>query len=392
MKYSHLYRLVTFCLLCLPSAVLGASNHPAMDVEKTESLSEMPTALADAEDARKKPSWFEIHGDYRWLFGEGRFRYHQVGQRKDHKIIMETRRFRLFPVIHVTPELAIKTQWEDNRSDKLGQDTVKSNHHLYMGRLYLEYVKNSFKAEAGRFNYYLADGNVIDKKVDGLRLRYGDSDSSTGRFAFFYGNTISKGPEKKEGFILENRRETGKWLSHLAYLDLKSKTNHSKSFDGSTAQYLHFLGLSAGRSGSKFDRQRIGEWNVAYSPNEDWTFGMDFLYAHGRHKADNYIAHEGGYVASITYGDAKPEKGGTYEIWVRYYNQPQASIIAHTMDGDTAFFQRMSFKGWGARIDYVLTPGLVWAVEGFSLKNKSDGPLTDNFHEYVLGTSVTAYF
>lgn len=210
MKYSHLYRLVTFCLLCLPSAVLGASNHPAMDVEKTESLSEMPTALADAEDARKKPSWFEIHGDYRWLFGEGRFRYHQVGQRKDHKILMETRRFRLFPVIHVTPELAIKTQWEDNRSDKLGQDTVKSNHHLYIGRLYLEYVKNSFKAEAGRFNYYLADGNVIDKKVDGLRLRYGDSDSSTGRFAFFYGNTVSKGPEKKEGFILENRRETGK--------------------------------------------------------------------------------------------------------------------------------------------------------------------------------------
>ena len=52
----------------------------------------------------------------------------------------------------------------------------------------------------------------------------------------------------------------------------------------------------------------------------------------------------------------------------------------------------MGFSGWGARLDFVPVKGLVWALEGFSLKNKSSGIVTGDFHEYVLGTSVTAYF
>ena len=44
------------------------------------------------------------------------------------------------------------------------------------------------------------------------------------------------------------------------------------------------------------------------------------------------------------------------------------------------------------RTDYVIAPGLSCAVEGFRLENRSEGALVRNMHEYILGTSVTAYF
>ena len=81
-----------------------------------------------------------------------------------------------------------------------------------------------------------------------------------------------------------------------------------------------------------------------------------------------------------------------YEAWIRYYDQPSASILYHTMDGDTTFFRRMGFCGWGARLDYIVQPGLAWAVEGFSLKNRHHTAWTGAFRETVIGTSLTAYF
>lgn len=37
-------------------------------------------------------------------------------------------------------------------------------------------------------------------------------------------------------------------------------------------------------------------------------------------------------------------------------------------------------------------PGLDWAIEGFSLKNRHDTVWTEDFRETVIGTSLTAYF
>ena len=52
----------------------------------------------------------------------------------------------------------------------------------------------------------------------------------------------------------------------------------------------------------------------------------------------------------------------------------------------------MDFRGWGARLDYIVCPGLDWAIEGFSLKNRHDTVWTGDFRETVIGTSLTAYF
>lgn len=83
---------------------------------------------------------------------------------------------------------------------------------------------------------------------------------------------------------------------------------------------------------------------------------------------------------------------GSFSTWLRYYDQPSSSVLYPTMDADSTFFRRQGFRGWGVRTDYVIAPGLSCAVEGFRLENRSEGALVRNMHEYILGTSVTAYF
>lgn len=53
----------------------------------------------------------------------------------------------------------------------------------------MQHEQARLKVEAGRFNYYLLDGNVIDKKVDGLRLRLGERTTGPGILTFFAGRT-----------------------------------------------------------------------------------------------------------------------------------------------------------------------------------------------------------
>lgn len=131
---------------------------------------------------------------------------------------------------------------------------------------------------------------------------------------------------------------------------------------------------------------------MEYQPRDRWLFDLELLGSKGTHGQDGYRERKAGFVAAVTYGELDERKGGTWETWLRYYHQPQSSILFHTMDGDTGFFQRQGFQGWGVRMDYVVFPGLVWAIEGFRLQNRKAGPFTRDFREWVLGTSVTAYF
>ena len=62
------------------------------------------------------------------------------------------------------------------------------------------------------------------------------------------------------------------------------------------------------------------------------------------------------------------------------------------MDGDPLFFKCLGFTGWGARVDYVLSPGLVLATEGFLLHNYHDDHLFSQMTEKIIGTSLTMYF
>ena len=199
--------------------------------------------------------------------------------------------------------------------------------------------------------------------------------------------TTGEPDEQKDGVSVLWKKALGKIDASAVYLDFRQRHDLPTS-----EPKLRALGLPTGRIGQGLDRQRIASLAAKYHPTSKWQLGLELLQADGRHYADAYREREGGFVALVQYGELDERKTGSFASWLRYYDQPSASVLYPTMDADSTFFRRQGFRGWGARTDYVITPGLVCAVEGFRLENRRESPLLRRMHEYILGTSITAYF
>ena len=107
-------------------------------------------------------------------------------------------------------------------------------------------------------------------------------------------------------------------------------------------------GTGTGGQRHRFDRQQIWTTRLEYQPRDRWLFDLELLGSKGSQGRDGYRERKTGFVAAVTTGNWMSGKGGTWETWLRYYDQPQSTILYHTMDGDTGFFQRQGFRGWGA--------------------------------------------
>ena len=118
---------------------------------------------ARADDGKNYPR-LVLHGDYRFLYGKGRFHadipqdlggpYRRVDQ--DH--FRAEQRLRIFPFLETSGSTSIRTMLEDKRDRK----DKSRRQRLKLSRLYVQHENAHTKLEAGRFNYYLMDGNVFD--------------------------------------------------------------------------------------------------------------------------------------------------------------------------------------------------------------------------------------
>lgn len=391
-------RILAGCLALLsaapiPAAAAKVQQDSAKSVKsKTAPEMEQETEIIDRlekADARHSYPQLTLHGDYRFLYGKGRFhaslpdRRTGTLRRTDQAVFRAERRLRLFPFIETSPGTSIRTMLEDKRDSK----DESRNKHLTLSRLYLQHEPPHTKIEVGRFNYYLMDGSIIDKRIDGLRFRTGSDDWPQGSLTVFLGRTTDGPDEQKDGVSVLWKKALGKLDASAVYLDFRQRHDLPTS-----EPKLRSLGLPTGRIGQGFDRQRIASLAAKYHPTSKWQLGLELLQADGRHYADAYREREGGFVALVQYGELDERKTGSFASWLRYYDQPSASVLYPTMDADSTFFRRQGFRGWGARTDYVITPGLVCAVEGFRLENRRESPLLRRMHEYILGTSITAYF
>jgi hypothetical protein len=78
-----------------------------------------------------------------------------------------------------------------------------------------------------------------------------------------------------------------------------------------------------------------------------------------------------GYVHSFTYGELKPWRKGTYNIWAKYYNQPKYTYIAPSMNGRGGWMQ--GFKGIGLGINYTFSENFVGSLEYYNLTDMTTG-------------------
>lgn len=376
---------ITTIIFSYITTTVQAAELQLQDDTEAVSTSTNKTGIAD-----KTVSPVTLHGDYRVLYGEGRLEL-PAAQRKE-KLYLMTRRLRLFPDVRLSDEWQFKTMLEDIRYDKdpLTPPDHQQDHHLYLKRAYLEQeTKHHTKLSLGRMNFFAMDGNVMDERVDGVRYRFGTTEKA-GRASAFYGQTTeASAHNRKRGFILTYDKKWPKWSSQIAYFDLHSDANALPGT--SSAQNLL-------RKENAFDRQRVLSSSLTYHADKNVSLTFEGIRGWTHLDATKFHDQGTGYVATLHLRQQPDiQKPNDYGLWFAYYQQPRATYLYHTMDGNPNFFGRAGLRGWGARLDYVVTRGLVLAVEGYYLKNERDtslyGPITyKNASERIIGTSLTAYF
>ena len=394
----HIHQVLPLAFLCAPlsctAAMPAAAEAPVVHAEDAdrraaEEAGAQESAAAAPADRTQKVPRLDVWGDYRWLYGKARMELPSVHQKRD--VFLSTRRFRIAPTIHLGGGWSVGGMLEDIRYDK---DTIagahKNDRHLYLSRLYAEHENgHGAKIRVGRFIFTPFEGNVFDKRVEGVRWRYGDK--SVGMTSVFYGRTVAPtGDKRKRGIILGYERNWTKWMGGAFYYDLETELPAVTR----AAVRRNPLALHNG-----IDRQRILELLAGYRFDRYRSLEFEYLHGHARTNLDHYDDKGHGYVATLRLRPSPDvEKAGDYGAWISYYHQPRATYLHHAMDGDPTFFGRAGFRGWGARADIVLVRGVALAVEGFDLRPAR--PATPLFmgrtfsgaRQRVLGMSLTAYF
>ena len=383
----HIHHLVPLALMGASLSCAVPATAASLPPDAAEQSAEAEQSV-DTTNAEKTPR-FEFWGDYRWLYGKARMELPSVQQQRD--VFLSTRRFRIAPTAHLGGGWSVSGMLEDIRYDK---DTIAGAHrndrHLYLSRLYAEHENgHGAKIRAGRFIFTPIEGSVFDKRVEGVRWRYGDK--SVGMTSIFYGRTVARtGDKRKRGVILGYERNRAKWMGGAFYYDMETElpaVTRERAMKDPLA--LH----------NGIDHQRIFELFAGYRFDRYRSLEVEYLHGRAETDLDRYDDEGHGYVATLRLRPSPDvEKAGDYGAWIAYYHQPRATYLHHAMDGDPSFFGRAGFRGWGARADIVLARGVALAVEGFDLRPARSGtPLFggrtfDGARQKVLGMSLTAYF
>lgn len=224
-------------------------------------------------------------------------------------------------------------------------------------RAFLEGRLGGLQVKAGRYDEFLAAGNIYDSQVDGVRATYNFGKAYvTGAYgkmasASDYSWTKLNGDENlEEGAGKFAFGELGgDWGNlHLVGSYLKAKDVHSMGMDG--------------------------------TDDEIWTVGADYtagkvnfggMYLKGNNDdIDKANADDDGFVAHITYGGAESDTPGSWGLLATYYDQAAPTVIAHTMDGAWDAFPTYGFKGWKVGGNVTLAKNLVAEVDYYDLKGK----------------------
>lgn len=233
----------------------------------------------------------------------------------------------------------INENWRANAMLEGQTSLVNYNNEFEFARFNVAGKIGSSMLQAGSFGYLMAEGNIYDSGFKGVRADFG-------------------GPVK--------------------YTVSYGKTDDTKDTAIATARYDDFdYNLEAGIYHYQMD-------DGSADKNTIWTFGGNYNFSNfsigamvlGSSLKDG-SGNNTGYVMGLHYGDLKTWRPGTYDIFTKYYNQPQGTYIAHGMNGAGSKMQ--GFKGYGLGMHYTLAENFVGGLEYYSLTDKMFGQQGDTW-------------
>ena len=205
---------------------------------------------------------------------------------------------------------------------------------------------------AGRQDFKLHTGAVVDQTVDGIKVAYGKDIKVTGYAAKAAGSDDSY---------------TGKSDDRVYIVDVAGKIGVVDAY----ATYYKVDGANAAKTGLAID-QDIYNVGFGFKLAKDLRMTGDWIYADHDTKLD-----ENGYVVGLSYKGAKAAKAGSYGIYANYFDQPAATMLKHTITGYTALTSAATgaalvandgFKGFEVGANYALAKNIVAGVKYYDLE------------------------
>ena len=319
-------------------AMAKGANVEKLMAEFAEELDALGVRVAALE---KKVDNVKITGQIRW---------HYASVRGDTKDFSHQLRTRLLFTGKVNDTWNYVTMIE-NRSDKTD---YKGDEGTAVQRAYLDGRLGGAKVMAGRWNLTREPGgNIYDNRVDGVKFAYGDKI----KLEAYYAKTA-----------------TTSWKKYaMGGAEMGTNAVGEKGYAwgiNAAGKLGDKVGLYAGYDYFKDkhdDDSKNGIWDVGLNGKLGELF-LDAVYLHGN--ADD-AHHKNGFVVTAAYKGANFKTPGSWGLEAKYYNQGDATYVAHTMNGTIP--DGHGFKGYKLAAYYAVAKGMVAGVEWYDLKGKDHG-------------------
>ena len=223
--------------------------------------------------------------------------------------------------------------------DNAGDDEVKLNWAYVTGKV------GGVKVTAGRQDFKLHTGNVVDATFDGASLSYGKDVKLTGYVAKAVDSDSWDNGAMEDG-------------DRMYAVDLSAKL-------GDIDSYVTYY---------KADTLNDNEiWNVgvAVPVVKDLTLKAEYMHGDDQNDGDN-----NGWAAGLAYKGAKASKVGSWGIYANYFDQPWATYLEQTIDGYAVLPAGMNtadgdgFEGYEVGANVTLAKNIVAAVKYFDLEER----------------------
>ena len=200
-----------------------------------------------------------------------------------------------------------------------GDDDVKLNWAYVTGKV------GGAKVQAGRQDFKLHTGNVIDATVDGAIVSYGDKVKLTG----YVGKAADSGTWDNLGdatVVDSTDKVVGTALQEddrVYIADLSAKL-------GVVDAYVTYY------KADTLNENEIWNVGVALPVVKDLKFTAEYM--HGDAEVGDIVdVDNNGYAFGLAYKGAKASQLGSWGVYANYFDQPVSTYLEHTIDGYAPF-------------------------------------------------------
>ena len=246
--------------------------------------------------------------------------------------------------------------------DNGGNDDTKLNWAFVNGKL------GGVAVTAGRQDFKLHTGSVVDNTFDGLKVSYGKDVKLTG----YVGKAASfTGASEDRFYAADLSAKVGVVDVYGTYYKIDGVND---AFTAATATAAAKVGAYPALD------QEIYVVGASTKVAKDLKLSAEWL--HGKSDVNEWKGDKDGYTVGLAYKGAKAAKAGSWGLYANYFDQPQATYVKHTITGYTDLPAWASvnttgtgienfadgFKGFEVGGNYALAKNIVAGVKYYDLE------------------------